>query len=85
MKLYKNMPNVVGIVIETRYYHVNMNGLVFHCNYVVSKRKNELSKIQRKKINFINRLKYAEVKIFSICVDVYKIYEGNDYDRIYEV
>ena len=39
----------------------------------------------KKKINFINRLKYAEVKIFSICVDAYKIYEGDDYDKIYEV
>ena len=38
-----------------------------------------------KKINFINRLKYAEVKIFSICVDVYKIYEGDDFDEIYKV
>ena len=37
-----------------------------------------------KKINFINRLKYAEVKIFSICVDVYKYYEGDDFDKIYE-
>ena len=57
----------------------------FSCNYVVSKRKNELSEIQRKKINFINRLKYAEVKKFSICVDLYKIYDGDDYDKIYEV
>ena len=38
-------------------------------------------KYKEKKINFINRLKYAEVKIFSICVDLYKIYEGNDYDE----
>ena len=60
-------------------------GSCFSCNYVVSKRKNELSKTQRKKINFINRLEYAEVKIFSICVDVYKIYEGNDYNEIYKV
>ena len=43
------------------------------CGYNVSKRKHELSKIQRKKINFINRLKYAEVKIFCICIDLYKI------------
>ena len=57
----------------------------FSCGFNVNKRKHELSKIQRKKINFINRLKYAEVKIFSICVDVYKIYEGNDYDKVYEV
>ena len=55
------------------------------CGFNVIKRKHELSKIQRKKINFINRLKYAEVKIFSICVDLYKIYEGDDYDKIYEV
>ena len=55
----------------------------FSCGYKVNKRKHELSKTQRKKINFINRLKYAEVKIFSICVDVYKIYEGDNYDEIY--
>ena len=30
-------------------------------------------------------MKYAEVKIFSICVDVYKIYEGDDFDEIYKV
>ena len=73
--------------------HCNRNTLLpyeyewscFSCNYVVSKRKNELSKIQRKKINFINRLKYAGVKIFSICVDVYKIYEGDDFNEIYKV
>ena len=57
----------------------------FSCGYNVNKCKHELSKIQRKKINFVNRLKYAEVKIFSICVDLYKIYEGYDYDKIYEV
>ena len=73
--------------------HCNRNTLLpyeyeftcLSCNYVVSKRKNELSKIQRKKINFINRLKYAEQKIFCICIDVYKIYEGDDYNEIYKV
>ena len=55
------------------------------CGYNVTKRKHELSKIQRKKINFINRLKYAEVKIFSVSVDVYEIYEDDDYDEIYKV
>ena len=57
----------------------------FSCGYNVIKRKHELSQIQRKKTNFINRLKYAEVKIFFICVDVYKNYEGDDYDEIYEI
>ena len=73
--------------------HCNRNTLLpyeyeytcFSCGYNVNKRKNELSKIQRKKINFINRLKYAEVKIFSICVDVYKIYDGDNYDEIYKI
>ena len=57
----------------------------FSCGYNVAKRKHDLSKIQRKKINFINRLKYGEQKTFCICIDVYKIYEGDDYDKIYEV
>ena len=73
--------------------HCNRNTLLpyeyeftcFLCGFNVNKRKHELSKIQRKKINFINRLKHAEVKIFSICVDVYKVYEGVDYDEIYEI
>ena len=57
----------------------------FSCGFNVNKRKHELSKIQRTKINFINRLKYAEVKIFSICVDVYKIYEGDNFDELHKV
>ena len=73
--------------------HCNRNTLLpyeyewtcLSCGYNVIKRKHELSKIQRKKINFINRLKYAEQKIFCICIDVYKIYEGNNFDEIYKV
>ena len=73
--------------------HCNRNTLLpyeyeytcISCGFNVNERKNELSKIQRKKINFINRLKYAEVKIFSICIDVYKIYEGDDFNEIYKV
>ena len=65
-----------------KYGHCNRNTLLpnqyecacFSCGYNVIKRKHELSKIQRNKLNFINRLKYAEVKIFSIGVDVYKIF-----------
>ena len=30
MKLFKNMLSIVGIVIETIYYLMNMNGLAFH-------------------------------------------------------
>ena len=59
--------------------------ICFSSGYNVMKRKHEFSKCQRKRINFINRLKYAEHKNFCICVDVYQIYESNDFDRIYEV
>ena len=73
--------------------HCNRNTLLpyeyewscFSCGFNVNKRKPELSKIQRKKINFINRLNYAEQKIFCICIDVYKIYNGNNYDEIYKI
>ena len=68
--------------------HCNRNTLLpyeyewtcFSCGYNVNKRKYELSKIL-----FINRIKNAEVKILSICVDIYKIYEGYDFDEIYKV
>ena len=73
--------------------HCNRNTLLpyeyeftcISCGYNVNKRKHELSKIQRKKINFINRIKYAEQKIFCICIDLYKLYDGNDYNEIYKV
>ena len=54
------------------------------CGHNVKRRKHEISKIQRKKINLIDRLMYAGQKLFCICADVYKIYEGNDYDKIYK-
>ena len=73
--------------------HCNWNTLLpyeyeftyFSCGLNVNKRKHELSKLQRRKINFINRLKYAEQKTFCICIDLYMIYDGNDYDEIYKV
>ena len=53
-------------------------------NYNVINRKNDFGETSRKKINFINKLKYAEHKLFCICIDVYKIYEGGDFDKTYE-
>ena len=43
------------------------------CGYNVIKRKHELSKIQRNKINVISRLKYSQLNFFCKGVDVYKI------------
>ena len=53
--------------------HCNRNTLLpyefewicFSCGFNVNKRKNELSKTQRKNLNFISRLKYAEKKNFA--------------------
>ena len=73
--------------------HCNRNTLLpyeyeftcFSCGFNINKRKHEIYKIQRKKSNFINRLKYAEQKLFCICIDLYMIYDGNDYDEKYKV
>ena len=56
----------------------------FSCGDNVIKRKRQLSEISRKKINFINRLKYAEHEIFYVFTDVYKTYEAEDFDKIYK-
>ena len=54
------------------------------CGYNVIKRKHELSKTQRKRITFIKRLKYAKHNFFCICIDVYKTYESEYSDEIFE-
>ena len=43
------------------------------------------TKFNERKIKFRNRLKYAEQKIFCICIEVYQLNEGDEYDKIYEV
>ena len=55
------------------------------CGYDLIKRKRELSKMQRRKINLIIRIKHAEHKIFCNCIEVYKTYEGYDFGEIYEL
>ena len=55
------------------------------CGFKLIRTKHEIAKRQRKKIHLINRLKYAENKIFCICVEVYKYYEGGDSDKTCEV
>ena len=64
---------------------IRIRNYLVSCGCNVIKRKHQLSKKQRKKINFICRLKYAKIKIFCICVDVLKIQEENDYDKLFEV
>ena len=42
-------------------------------------------KYNEKIINFISRFKYAEQKVFCNCIEIYQLYEGEDYDKIHEV
>ena len=39
-----------------------------------------IQKVQRKKLNFNNQLKFADNKIF--CIDVYKNYGGHDIEKL---
>ena len=41
-------------------YHLNLNLLVFHVDTTSKIEKNDLSKIQRKEVILIKRIKYAE-------------------------
>ena len=55
-----------------QFRHCNRNTLLpyeyeytcFSCGFTLIKRNHELTRIQRKRINSINRLQYAELKIF---------------------
>ena len=68
------MENNAYLVIEIQHYHTNMNGLAFHVGIMLLNESMNSLKYKIKK-NFITRLKYAEHKIFCICIEVYKIYE----------
>ena len=85
MKLYKKNCKRCGHCNRKTLLTYEYEFTCFSRGFNLNKRKHELSKKQRKEIIFINRLKYAEVKILSICVDFYKNYEGDDFDEIYKV
>ena len=72
-------------LIEIHYYHTNKNGLAFNVATMLFNENINPLKINEKKIKFINRLKNAEHNLICICIDVYEIYESDDYDKIYEV
>ena len=42
-----------------------------------------LVKFQGKKSSLINRLKFAQHKIYCICIAVYKNYDGEDFNEIF--
>ena len=79
------MLNIVDNAVEICFFPYEYDWACISCRYNLIKQKNELSKMQRKKSDFITRINYAEQKTFCICIDVYIYSEGNDFDKISEV
>ena len=57
--------------------------VVCGCNN--TRKKNKLSKISKRKIKLINKLKIAEEKIMKICIIVSKIYQCDDNENCLNV
>ena len=53
--------------------------------YTVLQGKNEPAKIQRRKISFYIRLKYAQHKKQCTCIDVFETHDGDVSDKVYRV
>ena len=67
MKLFKKMLKNVTIAQVILSYHMILNIPVYHVKKNVIKRKNELTRNQRKITNSINRLNYAQNEKLRIC------------------
>ena len=83
-RIEKKLEKKVDIAIERLYFHTNMNLLVFRGDSTQLKENvNSLNYNERKIIILID--KNMQNRNFFICVDVYKDFEGYDYDKLYEV
>ena len=83
MKLHKNMLNNVAFVVETLYYLMNMNGVEFHvATALLNESLNSLKFNEKNKLHQF--IKYGEHTIFCFCIEVYKTYEDDDSDKIFE-
>ena len=85
VKFLKNMEYYAYLVIGKTLPSNKFDFTFVSCGYNIIKQMHENNKIQRKKINFINRLKKAENKIICFCIEVYKNYEGNDFNGIHKL
>ena len=65
--------------------HMNMNLLACHVDITQSKENMNSLKYNAKETIFINGLKYAEKKVFCISVDLCQIYDGIEYNKLFEV
>ena len=56
-----------------------------YCMCVQQYETNEWTYKKAMEIKFISRLKFAERLNVCICIDVRKIYEGDDFNEVFEV
>ena len=76
------MLNKKYIVHENHVYHLSINGHVFEVRIMVQKTI-ELSKIQHKKWNFIDRMKMSwKIKMY-LYWHIYKTNEGDDFNELF--
>ena len=47
----------------------------------LERKKNEKMNLQKMKQRNIIRINYAQHKVFFICIDVYTLYEGEDFSE----
>ena len=76
----RNMLNNVYFVCVTYYYHINFIEVVYNWVITLQNKKKQSNKYSTQKVNFVNRLKYAEKKI-CIFIDVCRIIECDDFKK----
>ena len=65
-------------------YHMNKSGNVFHLDIMLRNRRKELTKFQRRQLNFIYRSEYAENLIICIGFDADRLCNGDNTDKLTE-
>ena len=84
MKKFKNLPKKCEQCTRNTLLPIENQFTCIPCGYNVKKQQNNISKNSRIK-KIINGIKCSQSKKFCICIDVYKIYEDDDFNEIYEV
>ena len=81
----KNILKNVLSVHEICYSHLIKSGLALFVDITYLNEKTNFANFHGKKLIFINRLKQAQHKRISICIDVHIKYEVNDFNKIEDV
>ena len=77
-QIFEKIVNQCGRCIRNTLLPYEYEWTCIACGYNES-----MNSLKINKKNIVNRLKYAENKIFGICVDIHKIYEcGDEFEKI---